>query len=67
MTKWEDYFKVEEVDFDQWDKQYPNTIKLSIRSTGQIIGWYKDSRYATKQAKYKFKKIMKQVEETLLG
>lgn len=67
MTKWEDYFIVEEVDLDVWNKHYPNVIKLAIKSTGQPVGWYKDTRYAEKQAKYKFKKIIKQVEKTLLG
>lgn len=67
MTKWQDYFTVEEVDLDVWNKHYPNVMKLYIKSSGQIIGWYKDRRYAEKQAKYKFKKMIKQVEKTLLG
>ena len=67
MTKWQDFYSIEEVDLDKWNKHYPNTIKLCIKSTGQIIGWYRDTRYAEKQAKYKFKKIIKQVEKTLLG
>jgi hypothetical protein len=67
MTKWQDYFTVEEYTQESVDLSYFHRYKLIVKSTGQIVGNYKDMTYACKQAKYKFKKMSKQVEEILLG
>lgn len=69
MTKWEDYFELSVITPE--DKQYTSSqwwhMSLKIKSTGESIGVYRDRKYAVKQAKYKFKKLVKQVEKALLG
>lgn len=66
--KWEEHFKIVRkencgLDFSDWNDEY----ELVLISTGEVVGKYKDETYARKQAKYKFKKISKQVEKILLG
>lgn len=65
MTTWQQYFEIEEIiPKEPWDDcQY----RLSVRATGEIVGIYSDQVYATKQAKYKFKKMTNRVEKLLLG
>jgi len=61
--KWQDYYKIE----DEWVEDIGFEAKLIVIATGEIVGKYKDTRYAEKQAKYKFKKILNKVETILLG
>ncbi len=69
MNKWDQYFKIVDVDKShednfEWDN---HEYHLVIISTGEVIGKYKDEKYAKKQAKYKFKRIANRVEKILLG
>lgn len=69
MTKWEDYFELSTIspDTPEYDSSKWWQVQLKIKVSGQVVGVYQDFKYAEKQAKYKFKKIIKQVEKTLLG
>lgn len=69
MTKWNEYFKIvdndkSDIDNFEWDN---HEYQIVIIATGEVIGTYKDERYAIKQAKHKFKRIVSQVEKILLG
>ena len=63
--KWSDYFDIE-VDNSKGDWRDVK-IFLKEKSTGKIIAEYKDIKYATKQAKHKFKRLIKKIERTVLG
>lgn len=69
MTKWSDYFNILSVDIPNQDmfQYYWREYHLVVISTGDVIGKYKDKKYAKKQAKYKFRKITSRVEKILLG
>lgn len=71
MTKWQDYFDVVPVtpkdqDASDWMLGYNQEYAI-VDKNDVVIGTYKDYKYAIKQAKYKFKKIMSGVERILLG
>lgn len=68
MRTWEEYYRVDRkensgVDFSDW----LDTYQIVVISTNEVVGTYKDYKYARKQAKHKFKKIVKRVERILLG
>lgn len=67
MNKWNDYFQIIEVDREEHEMWYAYEYKLVVIANQQVVGTYKDEKYAKKQAKYKFRRILKQVEKTLLG
>lgn len=69
MNKWDQYFKIVDVDkSDENDFWMDNhEYQLVVISTGEVVGTYKDEKYAKKQAKYKFKRLASQVEKILLG
>lgn len=67
MTKWQDYFKIVDVDREEHDMFYTFEYQLVVIANDKIVGTYKDEAYAKKQAKYKFRRMLKQVEKTLLG
>jgi hypothetical protein len=71
MTKWQDYFKVVQVDEegnsdpDSWT--WGDEFKFELHDpSGKVVATYKDQKYAVKQAKYRFKKLQKRVEQILL-
>jgi hypothetical protein len=68
MTNWQDYFKIVEIEGAGPDQfLYDTKYQVIVVNTEQVVGTYKDFKYAQKQAKYKFKKISKRVEKLLLG
>lgn len=75
MTTWKDYFKIVEVDNPDY-KQGADASDwlLGVYSVyqlhdpdGKVIATYKDYKYAKKQAKYKFRKMISKLEIILLG
>ncbi len=62
--KWDDYYKIVMSDSENWDD--PITYKILRAADHKVIGEYKDFKYAKKQAKYKFKRMMANVEKILL-
>lgn len=82
MLKWNDYFKIKETilahkikrDSEQeyiLDQEYsmffePKYEIIEI-STSKVIGTYKDYKYAIKQARYKYKKIITKIDKILLS
>lgn len=66
MNKWEDYFNIREKDMEEDSFFTWPGYELVITSTDTVIGHYKDFKYAKKQAKFKFKKMMRSVERILL-
>lgn len=67
MNKWQDYYKIEEIFYQDGDLGSMFVYNVVIISTCEVVGKYKDEHYARKQAKYKFKKIANKVEKMLLG
>ena len=65
--KWDDYFNIETEYINDGDYHSHYQYKIVVKATKEIVGTYKDNRYAIKQAKYKFKKISNRVEKILLG
>jgi hypothetical protein len=72
--KWNDYFKIECVenpamqDITASNWMLEDYYKYELRDPdGNLIGSYKDFRYAKKQAEYKFKKMMAKLEKILLA
>ena len=63
--KWSDYFELE-VDDSKGDWRLIKVL-LKEKSTGKVIAEYKDMRYAQKQAKHKFRRLIKKIERTVLG
>lgn len=70
MNKWNDYFKVVQIEKDgagasMWmlDEHYTYEIH---DPDGKVMGSYKDQKYAIKQAKYKFRKLLAKWEKILL-
>lgn len=63
FDRWYHHYKIERsVDFEEFIVKY-----LVIRlHDNQLIGAYRDFKYAQKQAKFKFKKMQKKVEKLLL-
>ena len=75
MTKWQDYFTIHEVDNhdtrdlndeDSW-MTHPFWLFEVRDPNNKVVGTYKDEKYAKKQARYKFKKMMANVEKILLS
>lgn len=72
MNKWNDYFKIVETEDGReksatsWmlDEYYVYELH---DPEGKVVGSYKDLKYAKKQAKYKFKKLMAKLEKILLA
>lgn len=65
--KWQDYYKIEDEWIEDGDIGSHYESRLILIATGEIVGKYKDTKYAEKQAKYKFKKILAKLEKILLG
>lgn len=72
--KWNDYFKIECIeqpfsgDFSRSDWTLEDYYKYELRDLdGNLIGTYRDFKYAKKQAKYKFNKMMAKLENILLA
>lgn len=72
MNKWNDYFKIVQKEdipssgATSWMLEEYYTYELHD-PYGNIVATYKDQRYAKKQAKYKFKKLMAKLEKILLA
>lgn len=68
MDKSQDYFYIKIVNNGTDDDPFADPIyELRIISSDELVGTYNDFKYAKKQARFKFKKITKQVEKILLG
>ena len=65
MRTWTEYYYVEWD--DESDDPFRECYLLRIKGTNEVVGRYRDSKYAEKQAKYKFKRIIQNLEKTLLG
>ena len=64
MLKWQDFYKITqehpEDHYMGWE------YHVTEIATGKVVGRYGDLAYATKQAKHKFNKMQKRVEQILL-
>jgi hypothetical protein len=69
MENWKNYFEVKEVDESEEEHWALDVFEYHLinKHTGEVLGIYKDKRYAEKQAKYKYKKILSKLEKSLLG
>lgn len=74
MTKWQDYFKIVEIenpdyDTEQWhlDEDNPWRLYQLVDMSETVVATYKDFKYAKKQAKYKFKRLQAKLEKILLA
>lgn len=77
MTKWEDLFEVmmeeegEIKPYSRWNaymlENHPAPFVIYNKHSRTIAGRYRDYTYACKQAKRKFKKIVRALERKLLG
>lgn len=76
MNKWNDYFKIVQVDNSEDPGRASATMWMLDESyykyelhdpQGNVVATYKDMKYAKKQAKYKFKRIMAKLEKILLA
>jgi hypothetical protein len=74
MTKWQEYYTIVEIENIPKEGQSASSWMMGEYSKyhlldpdGKIIGIYKDKKYAKKQAKYKFKKILAKLERILLA
>lgn len=71
LGQWSDYFDIVVKEQDDYvglraawlDPEW----NLIVKGTNEVVGTYRDYKYAIKQAKYKFKKISSRVEKILLG
>ena len=73
MNKWNDYFKIVQTETEQSRENSATSWMLDEYyhyelhdPDGKVVGTYKDLKYARKQAKYKFKKLMTKLENILL-
>lgn len=72
MNKWNDYFKIVQIEeipssgATPWMLEEYYSYELHD-PFGRIVATYKDEKYAKKQARYKFKKIMAKLERILLA
>ncbi len=70
--KWNDYFKIVQIENARSDMSASDWLldqyyAYEIRDPDdKLIGTYKDHKYAKRQAKYKFKKLMAKLEKILL-
>lgn len=69
MKDWKNFFEIKEIDVSEEDNWMWDNYEYHLinKHSGEVIGKYKDQRYAEKQAKYKYKKILRKLEKTLLG
>ena len=67
MIKWTDYFEIKERWVEDGDIGSMYMYDVTIIASNIIVASYNDQKYAMKQARFKFKKISKRVEEILLG
>lgn len=70
MKDWKNFFEIKEFTSSHEDDHWVfdnYEYHLINKHSGEVIGKYKDQRYAEKQAKYKYKKILRKLEKTLLG
>jgi len=73
MKTWEDMFVIARVQvqkrgqkrFNLWNIA-DDEFHLTLISSNEVVGRYKDYKYCVKQAKYRFRKAMNKVERTLL-
>lgn len=66
MRIWKDYFRIEEVSTRTSTGLYDFEFFLVDIKNMVVVGKYRDYRYAVNRAKFKFKRMMKQIERTLL-
>jgi hypothetical protein len=68
MDKWSDYFEIRVLN-QEADLHYTvdYIYQLVVKNTGKVIGTYNSKRYAERQAKLKFQRILDKIEKILLG
>lgn len=63
--RWKELFKVIPNSLDDGDIFSEMEFRLVNRNTGEVVGKYRDRKYARKQARHKYNKLVKLIESCL--
>ena len=67
MFEIEDHYQNEPYVHMRWDSPHKTPYHLVLKSNNTVIAKYRDASYAIKQAKRKFKRMMRKAEREILG
>lgn len=67
MRTWKEMFEIKLRSEPDGDWGYVDYYELINKHSGEVVGTYDDEKYAEKQARYKYKKILSKLEKALLS